>query len=271
MHNDEIEAQNIVLKSAAEQIALYNYHTGLAEKPQDLEKANKILDQVTVETKNTEYPRLKGPISPEPYEQIYCTNEISEMGEGFSKRFYTRIYVSPNESAHARFEPLCADLEAIESFNQKAKKDQAERESLQKKLEDKYRKNLLQTEFSMNQDQLKAARRDLDIMTKMKQDKDMISTYNDSYTPYRYENQVKCPSNEYYKNIEYTQRPSTSARVNNQEIPVNIKDLQDGWSKSQAIRCFHSAYDTRMKDLRENNYKGKKIVSDSPMNAYRYV
>jgi hypothetical protein len=271
LHEQEIELQNTVLKSSAEQIALANYKLGLSETPGDIAKASEVLDKLNQEAKEPEYPRTKGPIPPQSYETLYCANEITEMSDGNTKRSVGRVYDSPFSQQQNRFEPLRADLEAIQAYNQKLRKDQADRENMQNKAEEEYRKNLPKGEFGMNDDAPRVARRELGKASQIQQENQLRSSYSASYTPYKYTSQVNCPPNEYYKNISYTQNPAASARINNEAVPRNLTALQDGWSKSLATKRFHSAYETRMKDLRDNNFTGKKIVKDSPMNAYRYV
>jgi hypothetical protein len=271
MHEQEIEAQNTVLKSTAEQIALSNYKQGLADVPLDLAKANEVLDRMNKEAREPEYPRAKGPIPPQPYETIYCAEQITEMSDGNSKRTVGRVYDSPFSQSHARFEPLRADVEAMQAYEQRARQHQTEREALQRRAEEEQTKRLPQNEFSMNDEAPKTARRELDKISKHLQDKDPRSIYSSSYTPYQFADQVKCPPNQYYASITYTQNPAASARVDNPDVPRNLTGLQEGWSKSLAGKRFHSAYQTRMNDLRENHSTGKKIVADSPMNAYKYV
>lgn len=262
----------MVLKSSAQQIALANYKNGLTDSPSDMNLANQMLDKYAKDTKEIEYPRVKGPIPPEPYEKIYCAKEITEHSDGNSKRYYTRVYDSPYEPTHARFEVYKPDVEAIEAYNQKIKEEQEGREKQRRKLEEEYSKNLPRGEFSLSASQDKVARRELDRAAKLTEDQNkMKSVYSTSYTPYHYENTVKCPPNQFYKGIEYTQDPSGHARLNNESVPDHLIGLQDGWSKSTGNRRFHSAYETRSPDLRQDVQEGKRIVKEAPANAYKYV
>jgi hypothetical protein len=269
----ELNAQNVVLKLAIEKLALSNFRNGLAQRPDDFEKAYEMINKAEKESKEAfEYPRCKGPIPPELYETLYCANEISEMSDGYSKRFYHRLYDSPNLVPHARFKPLNSDIQQLNEFNEKSKREQIEKEEEQRRLVNEYRKNLPQTEFTINENNKKVARRSLDKISKLeREDRHRHSIYTTSYLPYYYENEKRCPPNEFYKNIHYAQSPSGEVRLNNTKLPAHLISLQDGWSKSLANKRFNSAYQTKLVDLRENHAQGKKILHDSPMIAARYA
>ena len=73
---------------------------------------------------NSEYPRTVGPIPPEPYEQIYCADSACEMGDGYAKRYYSRVYDSPHVPARGpRFEALTADVQAMSEYEARAYRD----------------------------------------------------------------------------------------------------------------------------------------------------
>lgn len=91
---------------------------------------------------NTQFPRMAGPMPPEPYEAIYCAEHAGEMGDGYSKRYYSRVYDSPHIGPQGpRYEPLRVDLQAMKKYEANANKDfQANQEYIKSLQNDKMRK-----------------------------------------------------------------------------------------------------------------------------------
>ena len=233
----------------------------------ELEKQNVTLksynDQPSNDSKLEQYPRLSGPIPPEPYERIYCNEEIGEMTDGYSKRYYSRIYDSPNVKPHAKYEPLRSDLNAIAQYEAKSAKEQEEyKEYLNSMRNDVIQKSIGNEITYTNPD--KAARRITDPTAKQVIEQVPISTYRSNYSPYKVESTVACPPNEFYKNIDYTE-------MSPEDKPNNIIELQDQWTKSLAHKRYHSAYPLQGADLRENITEGKKIIYTAPPNAYKFA
>ena len=100
-----------MLKSNLDRVALENYKRGVTDT-YDLRKAKETVDlaqKMAQEAQKCEYPRLAGPIPPEPYEELYCAHSqsINEMSDGNSKRVYSRVYATPFVvQKPKRFEPL---------------------------------------------------------------------------------------------------------------------------------------------------------------------
>jgi hypothetical protein len=126
LSDEEIAYQNIALKSRQELLAFNDYKLGLTPNVNDLERASQILNKIDAENERLkEYPRLVGPIPPYPYEEIYCTKNINEMGDGFSKRYYERVYDSPfiNRDDHQRYLPYESDLKAMHEYENSLKEN----------------------------------------------------------------------------------------------------------------------------------------------------
>lgn len=201
------------------------------------------------------YPRVWGPMPPEPYEPLYCNNHISEMSDGYSKRFYHRVYDSPNVTFPPRYAALKTDQEAMHKYEEKQMVESMRR---QEYLDDLHRQKMdkaRESEISHVKEE-RAARRDLDNATQAVQNQTPQSTYSSSYTKYSFDRLKKCPPNEFYKSAVYTGHSK----------PRDLIGLQDSWSKTHAHRQFHSAYPTKPADLRENIHTGKKKIKSSPLN-----
>ncbi|RNA40418.1 hypothetical protein BpHYR1_013636 [Brachionus plicatilis] len=266
----ELDHQNIALKSRADHIALNEYRLGNSG-PDDLNKANQIVDKLDAESKETEYPRLVGPKPPAPYEPLYCTTEITEMSDGNSKRDYQRVYDSPFVNQTKRYEPLKTDLEAMKNYEARAMNEMAKREEYDRNLVNKSMNDLQVRITHVDKSQEQTARRALDKITEIRRDQNPVSIYQSSYAPYSFDTQKPCPPNEFYKDIKYSQDTSNSERISNDSVPRNLINLQDSWSKSLAHKKYHSGHPGGLADLRENIHTGKKIIYEAPPNAYRFA
>lgn len=263
----ELDHQNITLKSRADHIALNEYRIGNSG-PGDLNKANKIVEKLDAESNKKEYPRYVG--STPPYEPLYCTNEITEMSDGYSKRDYQRVYDSPFVNPTKNYEPLKTDLDAMKKyetkvFNEMVKQAEDEKNLTEKNISDSY---VRITHIDKSQEQ--TSRKPLDKITEIRRDQYPVSVYQSSYTPYSFDIQKSCPPNQFYKDINYSQAPDTDARISNESVPTDLVNLQDKWSKSLAHKNYHLAHPGGLADLRENIHVGKKIIYEAPANAYRF-
>jgi hypothetical protein len=207
------------------------------------------------ETADVGFPRQCGPIPPEPYEPLYCNYDISEMSDGYFKRAYPRVYNSPNVTFPARYVPLKSDLDAMRQFEEKQMTNYVQREAYLRDLHQKQMEKARKNEITHLKGEM-TARRELDKENKMAQEQTPQTTYSASYTNYRFDDLKKCPPNEFYKDLAYSSSCSSSEPNNNK--PADLIALQDGWSRTSANRQFHSAYQTRTADLRDNIRTGKK-------------
>ena len=258
-----IEHQNIVLKSRIDQVALEQYLNESTSQV-DLKHATELVDKADEQSLIEEYPRLKGPMAPEPFETLYCSNEIGEQSDGYAKRQYHRVYKSPNPnvpSEQVKFEPLRTDVEAMQEYEAKALKEAEDNELYLKQLNEKMM-NMRSYEINHTPD-IRIPRR--------KEHKQLNgTTYSVDYTPFEIDTQKQpCPPNQFNKSVDYTE--STQKKLRNGQLPRDLTDLQDRWSKTIAIKRFHSAHPLKSIDLRENIHSGKKIIKDSPLNAARFT
>lgn len=268
----ELDHQNVTLKTRVEQVALDDYKNGITSEP-DLRRATELVDKYDKEKKEYEqsqYPRLAGPIPPEPYEPFYCNVEISEMSNGLKKPIYSRCYDSVNVAPSARFEPLRSDLQAMAQFEAREIEEQTKHQQYLEKIKNEALQNAEKIEVTYrNTSNDTVARRETDKITRMVLEQVPTSTYSSSYTPYANKSLAKCPPNQFYHGIEYSE--SSGAKMNAGVLPANLLSLQDQWSRTIANNRYHSAYTTKSADLRENIIKGKKIIKDSPMNAAKFA
>ena len=269
LESGELDTQNITLKSSADHVALNNYKMGLT-KGLDLNTARELVD--TAERKAREsvkyhYPRMVGPIPPEPYETIYCTNEISEMSDGNSKRIYSRVYDSPtaNSSALSQYEPLQSDLQAMSQYEAKAIKDFNLNQEHIKKLEQNImrRTNGHEISFTDRTGEYTTRRENHPIVIQQLEQAQPMSNYTANFSLYTNESTQKCPPNDFYKPVEYKEQPT--------QLPGNIIELCDKWSKSLANQQYHSLYQNSCPDLRKNIYTGKKKIMECPQYVYKFA
>lgn len=271
----ELQHQNIVLRSNVDILALKNLknkdgtssnldlHTARNEIKNNEEKIREI--------ESTQYPRTVGPIPPEPYEGIYCAEHAGEMGDGYAKRYYSRVYDSPHiGQKNPRFEALKTDLEAMANYEIKANNDMENNQLYLKKFqEDILRKSLSNETSHIDRSKEKIARRMTDhTSVQFKEQQQPLSTYRANLSDYRYKKTEKCPPNNFYKSADYTE--TVQMKNKNQGTPKNIISLQDRWSKSLANKLHGSKYQSSMPDLRMNICKGKKRLPYAP-NAEQYV
>lgn len=280
-----MDHQNIVLKTRVDQVALSDYQNGITQDPKDTRHAQDLVDKIDkdkIENDRYQYPRLVGPIPPEPYEVFYCSNEISEMSDGYKKPIYSRVYDSPHltknpnqEPQHqARYEPLRSDLQAMHAYESKEMANSIEHQQyLDQMKQDVMNKSIMITHHDMSNE--KTNRRATDKITKHVHEQMPTSTYASAYTPYTSDSLINCPQNQFYKNIQYTENFSSRSSDNfkNQEpISTNLGQMQDKWSKTLANKRYHSAYVTnRHVDLRDNINAGKKIIREAPANAAKFA
>ncbi len=258
-----VEHQDIVLKSRIDQVALQQYLIGSTSQI-DLKSATELVDKADERNLIEEYPRLKGPIAPEPYETLYCSNQIGEHSDGYAKRQYHRVYESPNSSVPSesvKYEPLRTDIEAMQQYEVKALKDAEDNELYLKQLNEKMM-NMRSYEINHMPD--------IRIPRRKEYQKLNVTTYSADFTPYEIDTQKQaCPPNQFSKSVDYTE--STSKKLKNGKLPRDLTDLQDRWSKTIAIKRFHSAHPLKSIDLRDNIHSGKKIIKESPLNAARFA
>ena len=268
-------------------MALHDYQNGLTQDPTSTRRAQDFVDKLDkekLENDRLQYPRLVGPIPPEPYEVFYCTNEISEMSDGYKKPVYARVYDSPHLTANpnqepqhqARFEPLRSDLEAMHAYETKEVSNIREHQQhLDQMKQEVLNKSIMITHRDLNHE--KTNRRSTDKITKHVHEQLPTSTYASSYTPYTSDSLINCPPNQFYKNREYTENFASRSsdnfqQVNATNLPANLNQMQDKWSKTLANKRYHSAYVTnRNVDLRDNIRAGKKIIKEAPANAARFA
>lgn len=270
LESGELEYQNIAIKSATDHVALQNYKNGLSNNldfhaARDLVDAN---DKKQKEFEKYQYPRLAGPMPPEPYETIYCADKISEMSDGNSKRFYTRVYDSPNSVPNVRYEPLRADLQAMSQYEAKAIRDQQINQEHIKKLEQNVirRANGNEISFTDRSNETAARRVNEPIVVQQIERAEAKSTYMANYTPYTNEQSVTCPPNEYYKPVEYRE-----IQIDSSQLPKNIIELRDKWSKSLANKSYLDMYQSSCPDLRKNISTGKRRIMEAPQYVYKFA
>lgn len=269
----ELDHQNVTLKTRVEQVALDEYKNGVTLEP-DLRRAAELVDRHDKEKRELEqsqYPRVAGPIPPEPYEPFYCSVEISEMSSGFKKPVYSRCYDSAaNVAPGARFEPLRTDLHAMAQFEARQVEDRAKHEQYLDDMRSETLRNAAKIEVTYrNTSNDTVARRHTDKVSRMVLEQVPTSTYSSSFTPYANKSLAKCPPNQFYHSMEYSE--SSAAKMGAGVLPANLLSLQDQWSRTIANSRYQSAYASKGADLRENVIKGKKIIKDSPMNAAKFA
>lgn len=267
LESGELEYQNITLKSATDNVALANYKNGLTNNL-DLNTAR---DQVDLNEKKLkeferyQYPRMSGPLPPEPYEYLYCNNEISEMSDGNSKRIYSRVYDSPNKEVNSRYEPLKSDLEAMSQYEAKAIRDHNTNLEHLKKLELNVvrRANGNEISFTDKSHEKTARRLNEPIIVEQIENAEPMSTYKANYSAYTNEPTVKCSPNDFYKPIEY--------KETHDSLPKNIIELRDKWSKTSANKKYLDMYKSSCPDLRANITTGKKRVIEAPQYICKFA
>ncbi len=268
----EIEHQNIVLKSSADNIALRNYKNGVTSsidfqsacnEAQVNESNKKVLD-------SKEFPRMAGPIPPEPYEPIYCATNACEMGDGYSKRYYPRVYDSPHvPPPGARYEPLKTDLQAMTQYEAKALKEfQINQEYIKNMHTETLRKSMPNEVSHVDRSKDYAARRVLDHTAVQFKEQMPLSNYQSNYSSYVVKPVEANPVNKFYKDANYTE--TVQMKINNSQTPMNILQLQDRWTKSKANKIHNIKYKSSMPDLRCNIMTGKKRIQNTP-NREQYV
>jgi len=270
LERGELEDQNIVLKSSADHVALSNYKNGLTDHL-DLHKAREIVDSNNKKAKELEkyqYPRMVGPIPPRPYETIYCTDEISEHSDGNSKRYYERVYDSLNTTPGGQYAPLKADLQAMSKYEEKAIKDLQTSLDHVKRLE----QNVVRR---ANGNEITFTDRSSEMTTRRLNDPQIIqqiemahpqSTYMANHNQYSNEPSVSCPQNDFYKSVEYTENVDSLSN-----LPSNIIQLHDNWSKSLANKNYLQLYNSSCPDMRKNIVKGKKRIMGAPQYVYKFA
>lgn len=269
----ELNHQNIVLKSKADDVALKNYQAG-ATSTYDLHTARndiRINDGKVKDAEESQYPRTVGPIPPEPYEQIYCAENACEMGDGYSKRYYSRVYDSPHVPAQApRYEGLRTDIQAMGAYEAKANKDMQENQEYLNKLQSDLLKNTASKEVShVDRSKEKVARRVSDkTAVAFIEQQQPLSNYRANFSPYLKTMQESCPPNSFYKSADYTE--TIQMKLQNSDTPKGIISLSDKWSKSLANQMHNYKYQSSMPDLRMNITAGKRRIPTAP-NAEQWV
>ena len=272
--SSELEHQNIVLKSNSDKLALANFKSGLTSSL-DLHTARdqiRINDKKVADAEMNQFPRLSGPNPPEPYEPIYCAEQAGEMGDGYSKRYYSRVYDSPHANpSNPRFEPLRSDLQAMGQYEAKAYKDLQLNQDYLAKIKDELLKRSQTSETShVDRSRDKAARRVTDhTALELKEQQQPLSTYMVNYTPYSNQPVEPCPSNDFYKSCDYAE--TVKAKLADPNTPFNIITLHDKWNKSLANQMYHAKYVTSTPDLRENIVHGKKRLLVNPNYGYQFA
>lgn len=265
----ELDHQDITLKSRADYIALNEYRLGNSG-PGDLNNANKIIEKLDTENNEKKYPRYVG--TAPPYEPLYCTTQITEMSDGYSKRDYQRVYDSPYVNPPTiNYEPLKSDLDAMKKYQTKVFSEMAKQVEDEKNLIEKHTSDSCVRITHIDKSQEQTSRKPLDKITEIRRDQNPVSVYQASYTPFSFDIQKPCPPNQFYKDISYSQAPNADARISNESVPTDLVNLQDTWSKSLAHKNYHLAHPGGLADLRENIHSGKKIIYEAPANAYRFA
>ena len=259
-----------------DQVALSDLKNGLTQDINNTRRAQDFVDKYDkekLELERSQYPRSVGPVPPEPYETFYCSPEISEQSDGYKKPVYSRVYDSPNVNPANRYEPLRSDLQAMALYEAKetanAIQHQQHLEQMRHDILQKAEQaHISHADLSKN----KTQRRDTDKITKLVHEQMPTSTYASSYTPYASSTLQHCPPNQFYHDIEYTEKFASKSSESFQNLPVNLNQMQDKWSKTLANKRYHSAYSTAKDvDLRENIRAGKKIIREAPANAARFA
>jgi hypothetical protein len=257
-----------------------------------MERAKQQVDQEEKKEKENlklQFPRMCGPIPPEPYSStLYCvpkSENISEMSNGFTKRDHERVYKSPFVvPTHSRFEPLTADLQAMRKFETKAINDQLNHEQHLRQLEAEnadYAEKMKKWSINNRYEKLVARAEFTDAeknLLKEVNDK-RASIYRSDYAPFRFQEADDCPPNQFYNSLDYTANlnkamdeadPYYLESHQQSKLPRDLNQLQDRWSKSKAHKQYNaSTRSSKTADLRDNIHSGKKIVKESPMNASR--
>lgn len=263
----ELDHQNIVLKSNVDNLALKNHKNGTTPNV-DLHTARaeiRVNEARQKEIEATQYPRTVGPIPPEPYEQIYCAEHAGEMGDGYAKRYYSRVYDSPHVGPKGpRYEPLTADLQAMAQYEAKANRDAQANQEYVDKLQSDIMKNSLPNEVShVDRSKEKVARRVTDhTAVQFKEQQQPLSTYRANFSNYVRKNFENCPPSDFYHPEEYTE--TTQQKLVNSNTPKGVLALQDRWSKSLANQVYNTNYQSSMPDLRCNITRGKRRIPNAP-------
>ncbi len=260
------------MKSSADNIALRNYKNGVTSSV-DLNSASSEVQTNETNAKSLEskeFPRMAGPIPPEPYEPIYCSTNACEMGDGYSKRYYSRVYDSPHIApSGARYEPLKTDLQAMGQYEAKALKDfQANQEYIKNMQAETLKKSAPNEVSHVDRSKEYAARRVTDHTAVQFKEQQALSTYRANYAPYVVKPVEACPLNNFYKDAAYAE--TVQMKVNSSQTPMSIIELQDRWTKSKANKMHNIKYKSSMPDLRCNIAKGKRRLPNAP-NCEQYV
>lgn len=269
----ELDYQNIVLKSNVDNYALKNYKNGVTPNV-DLHTARaeiRINEAKNKEIEATQFPRMAGPIPPEPYEDIYCAEHAGEMGDGYAKRYYSRVYDSPHSDPKGpRYEPLKADLQSMAQYEAKANRDAQANQEYIDKLQSDIMKNSVSKEVShIDRSKEKVPRRVTDhTAVQFREQQQPLSTYRSNLSNYVRKNFENNPSNKFYKPDEYTE--TKEQKILNPNTAKGVLSLQDRWSKSLANKSYNRNYLSSMPDLRCNITKGKRRIPTAP-NCEQFV
>lgn len=200
---------------------------------------------------------------PEPYEAIYCNYDASEMGDGYAKRDHHRVYASPNVKFPPRYEQLATDLEAMREFELDQIRGEEEREIRMREAQQARAEHSKANEITHTRQEFVARRvNDKAYEIVANERAPARSTYAASYEPYRFDSTVKCPPNQFGRNVEYTSNNGSTRLSGGSGRPADLIELQDTWSKTDAHRRFNSAFNSKSVDLRLPG--GKKKVKNIP-------
>ena len=254
----ELNYQNITLKSKAEEVALNDYKAGLSSDPKDYFGAQEKIDAVdkyNKEVRQVEYPRYSGPLK-EPYETIYSANNIIEHGNGYEKRFESRVYDSPFVLHQtANYEPLNSDLNTLNEIEKKMKKE----EEVNGATKDNSVTSKRDPVTIIDHNRGRVSRRVDDVL----KEKLPISIHQKYYSQYSYQKEAPCSKNTFYEPIEYTKEVFSYDKPHQSRLTT----LQDKWTKSDAQNKFLSDYSTPTADLRQNKNLYKKPHFISPVSC----
>lgn len=259
----ELAYQNITLKSKVDEVALNDYKAGLNPNPNDYNRAqDKVdaIDRYNKYVKQQEYPRLVGPIPPEPYESIYCAEKIIEHGDGYKKRTDLRVYDSPFVHPQAKYEPLKTDIQTLHESELKKQQHLKSVNENYIALNESAKAAAAANAIPLKDKTLERVSRKVNEVIK---EKFPISIHEKDYSQYSYQSEEKCPKNTFYESIEYTTQPKIYEQLHQSRLTT----LQDRWNKSQAQNQFLKQYPIPSADLRDNIRVGKKLVTISPLTA----
>jgi hypothetical protein len=249
----ELDYQNVALKSRVEDVALNDYKAGINSNPKDLYSAQDKLDAYDKQNKaarQSEYPRLSGPLD-KPFESIYSADNINEHGNGYTKRFETRVYNSPFAQSGPNYEPLHSDLTTLAEIEQKKREDGSKT----------VREEPINRAPVTIKDRSRAtvSRRVTDVL----KENQPISIHQKDYSQYTYTSEEPCPQNDFNKKVEYT----TELFSYDKPHQSRLTTLQDKWTKTDAQKKFLSEYTGVTADQRENKNLYKKPHFISPVSC----